>query len=106
MANQTGISIIIKAFLPTGKTIDEQFSALSMVKDAHEKGDYASLLAASTIEEVKTEQKTRRIEEAKPEDRGSKTKTAKPSEGQSDKTEAGEDKDVPAFLKDKKKTSS
>lgn len=61
MANQTGISIVIKAFLPTGKSLDDQFNALSKVKEAHESGDYSTLLAAATIEEVKTEQKTRRV---------------------------------------------
>lgn len=61
---QTGVAIHIKAFLPTGKTIEEQFKALSIVKDAHESGDYCTLLTAATIEEVKTETKTRRQGEA------------------------------------------
>lgn len=64
MANQTGIAIVIKAFLPTGKTLDEQFNALSIVKTAHETGDYAPLLAAASVEEVKAEQKTRRVDDA------------------------------------------
>lgn len=59
--NQTGIAIVIKAWLPAGKTLDEQFEALSIVKTAHETGDYSALLAASSVEEVKTEQKTRRM---------------------------------------------
>lgn len=59
--NQTGIAIVIKAWLPAGKTLDEQFEALSIVKQAHETGDYSALLAASSVEEVKTEQKTRRM---------------------------------------------
>lgn len=61
--NQTGIAIVIKAWLPTGKTLDEQFEALSLVKSAHETGDYSALLATSSIEEVKTEQKNRRVED-------------------------------------------
>lgn len=64
MSNVTGIAIVIKAFLPAGKTLDEQFNALSLVKTAHETGDYAPLLAAAQIDEVKTEQKTRRVEDA------------------------------------------
>lgn len=60
--NQTGIAIVIKAWLPAGKTLDEQFEALSIVKQAHATGDYAPLLAAASVEEVKTEQKTRRVE--------------------------------------------
>lgn len=60
--NQSGIAISIKAFLPTGKTLDEAFNALSLVKAAHESGDYTALLAAAQIDEIKTEQKTRRIE--------------------------------------------
>lgn len=62
--NQTGIAIVIKAWLPAGKSLDEQFEALSLVKTAHETSDYSALLAASRVEEVKTEQKTRRMEEA------------------------------------------
>mgnify|MGYP003440162384 FL=1 len=58
-----GIAIVIKAFLPTGKTLDEQFDALSLVKDAHATGDYSKVLAAANIDEVKAEQKTRRMEE-------------------------------------------
>ena len=61
--NQTGIAIVIKAFLPTGATIDEQFTALSIVKDAHASGDYTALLKAAKVDEVKTEQKTRRVED-------------------------------------------
>ncbi len=63
MANQNVIAITIKAFLPVGKTIDEQFKALSLVKTAHESGDYSEVLKAATIEGVKSENKTRRIEE-------------------------------------------
>lgn len=63
MANQTGIQITIKAWLPTGKTLDEQFEALSIVKNAHASGDYAALLTASKIEGVQTEQKTRRFDD-------------------------------------------
>lgn len=64
--NQPGIMIIIKAFLPTGKTIDETYGALSMVKDAHATGDYSKVLAAAMIDEIKAEQKTRRIEVEEP----------------------------------------
>ena len=63
MANQTGIAINIKAWLPTGKTLDELLSALTIVKTAHESGDYAPLLAAASIEAVSTESKTRRMED-------------------------------------------
>ncbi|OHV24955.1 hypothetical protein EOS93_25125 [Rhizobium sp. RMa-01] len=62
MANQSGIAITIRAFLPTGKTLDEQFTALGLVRDAHASGDYTALLKAASVEEVKTEQKTRRVE--------------------------------------------
>jgi len=64
MANQSGIAITIKAFLPTGKTLDEQFTALGLVRDAHATGDYTALLKAAKVDEVKTEQKVRRVEEA------------------------------------------
>lgn len=107
--NQTGIAIVIKAFLPTGKTLDEQFNALSIVKAAHETSDYAALLAAANVEEVKTESKTRRVEDATP-------AAADPAEVE--KVEAkgelvddlpakdpapADDADVPAFLKGKGK---
>lgn len=59
----SGIAIVIKAFLPTGKTVDQQFNALSLVKSAHETGDYSAVLKAAKIDEVKAEQKTRRMEE-------------------------------------------
>lgn len=64
--NQSGIAIVIKAFLPTGKTLDEQFAALSLVKQARESGDYAALLEAAIDVDVKTEAKTRRVEEGAP----------------------------------------
>lgn len=65
MANQTGISVVIKAFIPTGKGIEDQLETLSAVKEAHETGDYASLLRLAKVDEVKTEQKTRRVESEK-----------------------------------------
>jgi len=34
MANQNGIAVTIKGFLPTGKTMDEQFEAMSLVRAA------------------------------------------------------------------------
>lgn len=64
--NETGIAIVIKAFLPTGKSLDENFNALYLVKSAHETGDYSALLAKATVEDVKTEQKTRRVEDPAP----------------------------------------
>jgi hypothetical protein len=60
--NQSGVAITIKAFLPTGKTLDQQFLALSLVKDATESGNYDLLLAASSDVSIKTEAKTRRLE--------------------------------------------
>lgn len=64
--NQNIIAITIRAALPTGKTLDEQFAALSIVKTAHETGDYAPLLKAAQDVQIKTEAKTRRVEEAAP----------------------------------------
>lgn len=61
--NQTGIAITIKAFLPTGKTVDEQFEALKLMKDAHASGDYSAVLKAAIIDAVKSENKTRRVDE-------------------------------------------
>jgi hypothetical protein len=61
--NQNIIAITIRAALPTGKTLDEQFAALSIVKQAHETGDYSALLKAAQDVQIKTEAKTRRVEE-------------------------------------------
>ncbi|RUX03173.1 MAG: hypothetical protein E5V51_00105 [Mesorhizobium sp.] len=129
MANQTGIAIVIKAFLPTGKTLDEQFAALSIVKTAHETSDYAALLKAASIEDVKTEQKTRRIEEQPQTTAGSTSQTETTSThepgttGETGGGEAGDGKadetqpdnqtaaadpaaDVPEFLKKEKKAKA
>lgn len=62
--NQTGIAIIIKAWLPVSGPIKEQIASLQMVEAAHETGDYAELLKAASVEDIKTEQKTRRVEDA------------------------------------------
>lgn len=61
--NTSVIDITIKAFLPTGKTIDDQVKALTAVKEAHESGDYTELLKMATIENVKAKQVTRRIDD-------------------------------------------
>ena len=114
MANQTGIAIIIKAFLPTGKTLDEQFAALSIVKTAHETGDYAPVLAAASIDEVKAEQKTRRVEEARQETPADETQTdiedfanlTAPLPGGQSGDETISNEDVPDFLKKDKKSKA
>lgn len=64
MANQTGIAITIKAWLPVTGPISEQIAKLQLVENAHASGDYAELLKASTVEDVKAEQKTRRMDDA------------------------------------------
>lgn len=64
--NQTGIAIVVKAWLPLGKPLEEQIAALQLVQDAHSKGDYTALLNAAKVEEVKTEQRTRRMDEPEP----------------------------------------
>lgn len=121
MANQSGIAITIKAFLPTGKTLDEQFEALSIVREAHAGGDYSALLKAAKVEEVKTEQKVRRIEDtpAPTTETTGNTATGQgdesglkeafnnvPPEGDIDDTaeaqEKAEGEGVPAFLKNSK----
>lgn len=91
MANQAGIQITIKAWLPTGKTIDEQFEALSIVKNAHASGDYAALLTASKIEAVQTEQKTRRMDD----EPATAQATSGNQQGDADTSEPAED-DAPA----------
>lgn len=65
MANQTGIAIVIKAFLPIGKSFDEQFAAMKKVNDAHESGEYGDVLTACGPDniEIKAERKTRRVDD-------------------------------------------
>jgi hypothetical protein len=101
MANVTGIAITIKAFLPTGKTIDEQFDALSLVKQAHETGDYSAVLAAAKIDEVKSEQKTRRMDD-EPQAEQSEAEQASTADPL-DQPAPAYDEDVPDFLKKEKK---
>lgn len=60
MAIENGIAITIRAFLHTGKTLDEQFAALTMMKEAHASGDYSKVLAVAQIDEIKAEPKNRR----------------------------------------------
>lgn len=128
MANVSGIAIVIKAFLPTGKTLDEQFAALSIVKAAHETGDYSALLKAANVDSVLTEQKTRRIEDQPQtqQEQQQTTETQGETTGQT-ASEAGDqqpasetatqagaeadakpdaDADVPEFLKKDKKSKA
>lgn len=103
--NQTGIAIVIKAFLPIGKTLDEQLEALTLVKTSHETGDYAALLAAAGIDEVKTEQKTRRVD-GEPQPASSAEDQPQPEKVERAldlPAPAAEDEEVPEFLKKDKK---
>ncbi|MBA8904885.1 hypothetical protein [Aminobacter ciceronei] len=110
--NQTGIAIVIKAFLPTGKTLDETYAALTVVKTAHETGDYAPLLSIAKIDEVKTEQKTRRVEEAVTplaerdpdfdEIEGVETAEEVLAQDENGTDDVADAEDIPAFLKSKK----
>lgn len=112
MASQTGILINIKAWLPIGRSIDEQYEALTVVKTAHETGDYSALLTKATVEEVKTEQKTRRNIETATEAAPSADQpaldlapaiTTPPTVADTD-TLAEEDEDpIPEFMRDNKK---
>ena len=63
--NQTGLAITIKAFLVLKPNdINQNLAALTLAKEAHETGDYSKLIAAASIDEVKVEQKSRRVEDA------------------------------------------
>lgn len=66
MANQNGIAITIKGFLPIGKTMDEQFEAMGLVRDAQEDVQALPALAYGLIDfSFDAQMKTRR--EPKPE---------------------------------------
>jgi hypothetical protein len=63
MANQNGIEINARFWLPTGETVDEQIVNLSLVKAARETKDYSALFAKGTLEAIKTDIKTRRVKD-------------------------------------------
>ena len=66
MANQNGIAVTIKGFLPTGKTLDEQFHAMSLVRGAQDDDSaMAELINSLTDFTFDAQMKTRR--EPKPE---------------------------------------
>jgi hypothetical protein len=63
--NQTGLAITIKAFLVLKPNdINQNLEALTLAKEAHETGDYSKLIASASIDEVKVEQRSRRVEDA------------------------------------------
>ena len=61
MAKQNGFEISIKAFIPAGKTTEEQFAVLSAIKDAKTSGKFDAVMAGAVDVEVKTEGKNRLI---------------------------------------------
>jgi hypothetical protein len=60
MATERGIAITIKGFLPMTDDIDNQLEVLTAVKEAHESQDYSKVLEKMNVEQVRSEQKTRR----------------------------------------------
>lgn len=61
MANQNGIAITIKGFLPTGKTLGEQFAAMSLVRGAQgDVGELSTLVGKLTDFSFDAQIKTRR----------------------------------------------
>lgn len=101
--NQSGIAIVIRAFLPMGKTLDDQLNALTLVKKAHESGDYSGVLAVAQIEDVKADKKTRRIDDpVKPEPETEQESAGEPSGENTVSTDADPDDEAPKFLKNKK----
>ena len=106
--NQTGIAITIKAWLPTGKTLDEQLSSLTLVKQAHETSDYAPLLAAAQIEAVQTDSKTRRVEDnpAPPAEPEPEPEAASATEGTTAAPPADDNRAEAAKLPGKKKAAA
>lgn len=60
MATERGIAVTIKGFLPMTDDINNQLEVLTTVKEAHENQDYSAVLEKMSVEQVRTEQKTRR----------------------------------------------
>lgn len=61
MANQNGIAITIKGFLPTGKTLEEQFTAMTLVRAAQDDPEQISSLAVQLTDySFDAQMKTRR----------------------------------------------
>lgn len=66
MANQNGIAVTIKGFLPTGKTLDEQFAAMSLVRAAQGNTyEIAELINSLTDFSFDAQIKTRRVNDEK-----------------------------------------
>jgi hypothetical protein len=61
---QAGLVISIKAFIPLTRDLNQNLEALTLAKQAHESGDYSALIAAAQVDEVKVEQRSRRVEDA------------------------------------------
>lgn len=61
---QAGLVISIKAFIPLTRDLNQNLEALTLAKVAHETGDYSALIAAAQVDEVKVEQRSRRVEDA------------------------------------------
>lgn len=66
MANQNGIAITIKGFLPTGKTLEEQFAAMSLVRGAQD-DDSAMAELISSLTDLKFDAQIKTRREPKPE---------------------------------------
>ena len=112
MANQNGIFIVLKAWLPVEGSISEQITKLQMVEAAHASGDYADLLKAAKVEDIKTEQKTRRVED-QPQTAGQQApetetegETAEGETGAEGESGAEADDPVPQFLKPKRRAAA
>ena len=61
---QNGLSITIKAFIQLKpRDLNHQLEMLTLAKQAHETGDYAALISAAQITEVRVEQKSRKVED-------------------------------------------
>ena len=99
---KNGVVIKISAFFPFEGGLDAQIAALTRVKDTHENGQYAALLADSIITAVSIVEPTRRrfaddpaqtdIEDAIAD--APQADDAPPSEGEN------EDEDVPDFVRE------
>ena len=61
---QNGLSITIKAFIQLKpRDLNHQLEMLTLAKQAHETGDYAALISAAQINEVRVEQKSRKVDD-------------------------------------------
>lgn len=90
MATKTIIAVALQGYIvvPEGN-FKQQIELLTLLNDAHEKGDYSKLVPLMTIEGVKTHQTRRRFDDDAPAPAATDTSPAAPTAAQAAANAAG-----------------